>query len=382
MNPNNIKIQKLIYEAFLNEYALEKQLKKKFSIEQDFLNFKVTQMSTFFKVPNLFYFFSIFFLCLIFTLYQFILGIFALFFFFLRFVIPKNLPKNLMIRTADKRLVSRSISQLNLDIDEFIDFRNLNLIFFVKKNRLFNYLFFYLNFILLCLKSDIFVILLLNFKDLFKLYLLTVYLLDNPGISVISDCHYQRYAYLLSKLKENNLIVVQHGYIDDTISFIFPFGKIGLLMILDFEFLNKFKSYYQIENWILIDRISVNIKYDKGLENTCFLASSSPYIDHEIEFAKLFKEHFNIKLIVKKHPKHVYSAKKLNELFKFVDEEWLDQVNYPCSKIFVSYSSYLKFDYKFIGSFTFDISDFKSPECMFKDVFFIKSIQNLEIKRF
>jgi hypothetical protein len=208
--------------------------------------------------------------------------------------------------------------------------------------------------------------------------MLTVYILDNPDVVVLTEDHYQRFAFIISNLKCKIFVIVQHGFIDDSIKFPKKFGKIDHLFLRDINFLKSFETYYKVDNYSILLRNNASFFSNKNVVASCFLASSSPFVDSEIKFANLFKSKYNFKLIVKKHPRHIYNREKLNTLFSLTDEEWTDEFSYPNSCLFISHSSFLEFDYISAGSYTFKLIDYPDVENIFEDPDFKNAITFLE----
>ena len=373
---SHLGLYKLIYDSFTNEVALENHLSEKLLKPNGFVPFKVLQFSSFFLKPGFLYFASIYALCFFVVLSQFVIGILLFGFYLIRLITLAKSQKSLIITSKSyKNLLMDVIIQLNLPQNHFINATNVNLIFLVKKNRLIKYFFFLIGFTkYILLNSDNVFILLLNYKDLLKLYLLSVYIIDNPKVEVITEDHYQRFAFIGSNLECSNFVVVQHGYIDDSIKFPSKFGKIDNLMLRDIQFLKSFEIYFKVINYNILLRNTASIFSPKNLRASCFLASSSPFIDSEIKFAQFFKNKFDVILIVKKHPRHTYNYEKIKVLLNFADEEWVDDFHFPNSSIFISHESFLEFDYKSAGLYTFKLSDYMCVEELFEDTMFKKAI--------
>ncbi|WP_289663036.1 hypothetical protein [Flavobacterium panacagri] len=380
---NHLGIYKLIYNGFKNEIALENHIAEKLSKPKGFVPFKVLQFSSIFLRPGFFYFAFIYALCFFVVLLQFVIGVLFFGFCLIRvFTLPKS-KKNLIITSKSYRdIMSDAISQLNLSQNDFVNASIYNLIFLVKKNRLINYFFFLIGFTRYAIiNSDYLFVFLLNYKDLLKLYLLSVYITDNPEVVVLTEDHYQRFAFIISNLGCLNFVIVQHGYIDDSVKFPSRFGKIDKLLLRDIQFLKSFEIYYKVNSHSILLRNTALIFSDKNVRASCFLASSSPFIDSEIKFAQIFKNKFDAKLIVKRHPKHVYNREKLKVLLSFADEEWTDAFHFPNSSLFISHGSFLEFDYKSAGTFTFKLSDFSNVEAIFEDPSFKKAMILLNNKQ-
>lgn len=384
---NHFGLYKLIYDSFKNELALENHIAEKLSKPGGFVPFKVLQFSSIFLKPSFFYFALLYALCFFAVLLQFVIGILFFGFYLIRLInLPKGQKDLIITSKSHMDIVRDAISQLNLSQNQFINASNINLIFLVKKNQLIKYFFFLVGFTKhIILNSDSVFVLLLNYKDVLKLYLLSVYILDNPEVVVVTEDHYQRFAFIVSNLECSNFVIVQHGYIDNSIKFPSEFGKIDNLMLRDLQFLKSFEVYYKVNNYSILARNTTSIFSSENLRASCFLASSSPFIDSEIKFAQFFKNKFNIKLILKKHPRHVYNREKLKILLSFADEEWVDDVHFPNSRLFISHGSFLEFEYKSAASFTFKLSDYFSIEELFEDPSFneamilVKNEQNRNI---
>jgi hypothetical protein len=272
-----------------------------------------------------------------------------------------------------------AIDQLKLQRNNFFYAKYLNLIFYVNKNRLLTYLFFLIGYTrYLIINSKDYFILLLNYKDILKSYLLSVYIIDNSEVVVLTEDHYQRSAFIISNLECKKFVIVQHGFIDDSIKFRNKFGKIDHLLLRDVDFLNSFKSYYRVSNYSLLSRNLGSFFSKKNLLASCFLASSSSFIDNEIKFASLFKKKCNLKLILKKHPKHIYNQEKIKKLISLTDEQWEDDFSFPNSGLFISHSSFLEFDYMSNGSTTFKLSNYSDIENLFEDPVFKSAVVKLE----
>ncbi|MCE4217585.1 hypothetical protein GD586_08995 [Pseudarcicella sp. GAP-15] len=371
---------KLIFESNSNEIALENHLASKLPNSSGFVPFKVLQFSSIFSIPDFIYFFSLSFFCFLVVLFQFLLGIFFLILYPVGLIFITSKSKNLIVSsTSYKDLMRDAITQINLSERDFIYASTLNLIRSVSNFRLACYFFFIIRFTAyITLHSNQRFVYFLYYKDLLKLYLLSVFIMDNPDTVVITEDHYQRYAYLLSNLEFFKFVIVQHGFIDNSIEFPFKFGKVDCLLLRDFQFLDSFKNYYQICSHSLLLRNLKSLFSQIDYKAFCFLASSSPFIDLEIKFAQILKSKYKIMLIVKKHPRHIYSREKLKTLLTFADVEWNDDYLFPKTTLFVSHSSFLEFDYKSVGAHTFKLSNYTNVEKLFDDSRFINAAINIK----
>jgi len=366
-----------IHNAFLNEISLERNLSEKHHVSNNYLPFKVLQFSSYFSKPGFFYYLFIYLFCVFVILFQFLIGFTFSVLYVFRFFISFNIPINLIVSSKSFRSVTLDvIKQLELSEEQFTWASLFNLTLLVRRIRLIQYLPFIIGFMrYVILFSDHVFLVFLHFKDLLKLYLIHVHIIDNQKLVVLTEDHYQRFAYSLSNLECSKFIIFQHGFIDDSIKFPCRFGKIDCLFIRDFSFLRSFKNYYEVRNYFILHRNAELIFSDRDLAQSCFLASSSPFIDSEIDFARLFKSKFDLPLVIKKHPKHFYSREKIQLLLGYADEVWNDEFVFPNSCIFISYGSFLEFEYKSAGSFTFKLSDYPKIEDLFEDVQFIKALE-------
>lgn len=362
--------------------ALENHFKQERSINNRFLNYKVLHFTSYFSKPNYVYLFVLVCLCILFVIMQFFFSILLIFISSLLFYIPEFSKKNIIVLTSSKKPLFQAINQLNFSSNDFIFSKSINLLIRISKKALFNYLFFFFHFTFYVIKQRYnWFLFFLNYKDLLNLYLLSNYLIENPKLSVFSDDHYQRNAFIVSNLQGQNYYVLQHGFIDDSIKFPKRFGKINSLLIYDLSYLNKFKCYFDVVNHAIVKTNSFCFSKRSDLKNTCFIASSSPYVDFEIEFAKLFKSRYRFKIILKKHPKHVYDTNKFREFEKIFDEEWLDEECFPNSGLFISYASFLETYYKSNGINTFNLKSYSKIEDIFQDALFLESIETLQLSK-
>lgn len=195
--------------------------------------------------------------------------------------------------------------------------------------------------------------LILHSRDALLLVMLTQYALMRPHVRFITDDHYQRWAYLLSK-HSKRLVVVQHGFINSDITFENSFGTIDTLYIRDPSFAPFFLAYFTV-NKIKLFSVDIVLFPAPGniSKNLVLLASSFPAIDKEIELLNAISSNDNIQIVVKFHPNHVYDSRKerLRNLASYIcrDNE------YPKCRVFISYNSFLEYDYRAKGIQTFSI---------------------------
>ena len=214
-----VDLNNLIYQSFKNEIALEKHIATKLPNAGGFFPFKVFQFSSFFSKPNYFYKASILLLCLTIFLFQIITVFLFLFLFLFRCIIVNRPPKNIIVSSITYRdLMNDSVEQLNLPKNDFFYINILSLILYVKKDRLLKYLIFLIGYTrYVIVNSNEYFILFLNYKDILKSYMLSVYILDNPEVVVLTEDHYQRFAFIISNLKGDNLHEMKKENINDEI---------------------------------------------------------------------------------------------------------------------------------------------------------------------
>jgi len=193
--------------------------------------------------------------------------------------------------------------------------------------------------------------LLLHARDACLLSLLAHHAVASPRDRFFTDAHYGRQAYLLSHLSAR-LTIVQHGYTDGRIPFEHPFGHLECLYVCDESFVEAFERYFKIDEWRILSfhrTLTANPYSDRGV----FLASSFPSIDEEIELLSRLAR-TGVEIIVKLHPNHIYDArqKRLLGLASHVCRS--DE--YPACRVFVSYASFLEYEYRMAGVATYSIA--------------------------
>lgn len=196
--------------------------------------------------------------------------------------------------------------------------------------------------------------LLLHARDAFVLIMLTRYARDRPNHVFATDDHYQRWGFLLS-WSCTDFRIVQHGFLDSNIRFPHSFGNLHTVYVRDPSFVPIFARYYKIlESKIFspIGKMTTNPFTGTGL----FLASSFPSIDQEIALVELLKAHWDLPVIVKFHPAHTYDDRR-GQLAALASHVCSDE-DRPACLIFVSYNSFMEFDYKAAGIPTFSIASF------------------------
>lgn len=168
---------------------------------------------------------------------------------------------------------------------------------------------------------------------------------------VITDCHYQRWSYILSHTA-NDFRIVQHGFLDDAISFPCTYGRVRKLYLRDESFLKQFESLYQVASSQIFfpNKPLIEAPYSK---DAILVASSFPAINAELELVTDLKARGVENIIVKFHPAHIYDERKA-ALAAMADHVFEGDDN-PACRIFVSYNSFMEFDYRQRGVSTVSI---------------------------
>jgi len=195
--------------------------------------------------------------------------------------------------------------------------------------------------------------LLLHCRDAFILSMLICYVVETPLADYVTDDHYQRWAFLLSNLS-NRLTIVQHGFIDPDINFINSFGTINELYVYDPSFNKSFNKYFSVNDCKLYGSKLI-LQPNQFSLNSVFLASSFPAIDTEIELLDIIKKQTTASIIIKLHPCHSYDARK-DKLLSYASYVCRDD-EFPECRAFVSYNSFLEYDYRLCGVLTFSIAN-------------------------
>lgn len=200
--------------------------------------------------------------------------------------------------------------------------------------------------------------LLLHARDALDLLLLARFAASHPSGRFATDDHYQRWAFLLSH-HARDLHVVQHGFLATDIVFLHAFGGATVVHLRDRAFQDAFARYYRVGSYtvfsppVVLDRVPLP-------EKAIFLASSFPAIDAEIRLLTLLKAKTPLPVVVKFHPAHVYDNRR-QDLAALADHVCAD-ADMPDCRLFVSYNSFMEFDYKGTGIPAFSIARAGGPE--------------------
>jgi len=330
-------LSELYYEAINNEIYLENQLKRKLAVRDSLFDFKVMTLSTLIGKRRAQYnifiysslaavlFFNLILCCLV----------------VVRVLLRRRLrKKHLKIVTSSEKRIQEAIERMKWNSEDFINFSIWNILYRTATSDVLCFIFFYVGFIRIVMarkKQKIEYI--LHSYDCFKLYLLTAYSFEDSSTIVVTDNHYQRDSYILSH-SNVEFVVVQHGFVDGSLSFPNQFGVVDYLFLLDTPALDDFNKVFSVRNYYKLDHSNL-ITLSKQKRDAIFLASSSPYSSYEIDFLKYLKSFTKVFIIVKLHPKHIYDKNVVRSFKKLADELWsLDE--YPNVHTFISFNSYLE----------------------------------------
>lgn len=181
----------------------------------------------------------------------------------------------------------------------------------------------------------------------------------------VTDDHYQRWAYVLSHAAAD-FRIVQHGFLDEDLVLPHAGGSVSCLHIRDILFHASFKRYYDINEHRLFS-LPASFVHTPLSGEALFLASSFPWIDEEIRLLETVRESCgDIPIIVKFHPAHRYDARR-EKLATFANLIYEGSGNPGC-RIFVSYGSFMEFDYRRHSVATVSIARSESVEAAVDEI--------------
>jgi hypothetical protein len=200
--------------------------------------------------------------------------------------------------------------------------------------------------------------LLLHSRDAFPLIMLCHYMDSHQEHWFATECHYQRWSFLLSH-SAAKWVLVQHGFLDPDICLANACGPLPLLFGRDDCFFDQFGRFYRVGRYITFTPVE-RLEHNEFAATALFLASSFPSIDAEIALLRTIRAHVDVPVLVKFHPAHAYDDRKreLAELANLV----CSATDYPDCSVFVSNNSFMEYDYQFLGKKTFAISRFDSVD--------------------
>ncbi|GAB3415044.1 hypothetical protein GCM10027318_31540 [Massilia agilis] len=200
--------------------------------------------------------------------------------------------------------------------------------------------------------------LLLHSRDAFSLIMLGQYIDQHPEHLYVTECHYQRWSYMLAQ-SAPRWKMVQHGFIDPGIRFKNQCGAVPVVYARDHSFHGQFSRYYAVGRFLNFTAVA-GLHENPFAMSGLFLASSFPSIDAEIALIRKIKARSSVPIILKIHPSHAYDARK-DELLAMADYV-CNAHEYPDCRIFVSNNSFMEYDYQFLGKKTFAISRFENVD--------------------
>lgn len=204
----------------------------------------------------------------------------------------------------------------------------------------------------------------LQFKDVAQLAMLGHAFKDKSELSVVTDDHYQRWAYMFSRLPVQ-FDIVQHGSVSEAPIFSRAYGSLGTLYYIDEKSASTFEEIYSSIGKMV--KVNNEIEFSSSGMTGCvvFLASSLPHLESEIAFCESLKRKSACTLAVKLHPSHQYPQH--SPLFKLADFIVNPDSFIECD-VFVSYSSSLSDVYYARGTSVFKICAYRNVEDLVKDV--------------
>lgn len=188
--------------------------------------------------------------------------------------------------------------------------------------------------------------LLLHARDAVAFLLLARFARQRPDDVFATECHYQRWSYVLSH-RASHLVQVQHGLLDGQIQFPYSGGEVNVVVVRDEESAQAFRRYYRLVDEVRVHAPRVQLHPMPCNAPAVFLASSFPTIDQEIAFARAWRERPSAPLIVKLHPAHLYDQRGA-ELTSLADHQAHSDENPECA-VFVSHSSSMELLYRTQG---------------------------------
>lgn len=193
--------------------------------------------------------------------------------------------------------------------------------------------------------------LLLHARDALVLLALTRLAAASRGV-FITDDHYQRWAFLLSH-SAKDFRIVQHGFIDDGLALPHAGGAVAFLYLRDALFRTSFDRYYAVARHGIFSPPARFVETPLSGQGI-LIASSFPSIDDEIKLLDAIRARKDVPVIVKFHPAHRYDARR--ESLAARATLVYDGPGNPACRVFVSYGSFMEFDYRGHGVPTISIA--------------------------
>lgn len=353
-------MERIIYEAYCNELANDKfgvtltNKRSKYNNDFYFKNYKITNLSNkkfyFFYTLSTFYK-KIWLISIIYFTFQFIVSIFIL-------KKDSKIFKNIAFIDGQKSFYDISLIKIS------------NLVYLKKSFTSFSsYLSFYDKILayLTVYKVIYFIIkkrnslLRIEYNSLklqiYDLYLVCLFILilKNKKINFYTNSHYDRWVYIVSKLENINLNVVQHGFLTKEIIFPFKFERIEILYVYDKEFIDLFKYHFRTIKTFDYIKPNLKLKHTNNNSESIFIASSMISINLEKDLIRWLLLKNKYKIYIKLHPAYNYR----NEFYEYKDKiEFIDY--FPKVNWMISYNSFLGYEYKALGENVLWLKDYEN----------------------
>lgn len=185
--------------------------------------------------------------------------------------------------------------------------------------------------------------LLLHARDAMNVLLLAKFARANPSDLFATDCHYQRWSFVLSHTAKN-LTLVQHGTLDLAIGFPYLGGTVQQIITRDKKSAKGWHQYYKCIQKDTVYAPIFELDANPYANAAIFLASSFPTVGLEITFIHALRQAASMPLIVKLHPVHRYDSRGL-QLIALADYVCRPDENPSCA-VFVSHSSSMEMIYR------------------------------------
>ncbi len=205
---------------------------------------------------------------------------------------------------------------------------------------------------ILSLNSDR-ISLFLHARDAIELLILVKFAKSRESDLFVTDCHYQRWSFVLSHAAQR-ISLVQHGRLDPDIPFRYRGGSVCKALVRDKDSADVFRRYYEKIGEFMVHSPYEVLEANRHGANAVFLASSFPSLDLEISFLIALRAVSTCPVIIKLHPVHRYDSRKA-DLISVADYVCRPDENPDCG-VFVSHSSSMELLYGHWGIPTVSLS--------------------------
>lgn len=352
-----LKYYQKIIEAYENEIDLDKDYITTNNIDLIF-NFKPIKLIAFKKKLKIFFYPTLIAYFIFFPLFSLLQIILILTYKII--ISEKKIDDILLIPTNKYRVKTlKKILSKNTELDiSYITLYRMNHIFVYGNllnfiNFLKNYLYFLVY--IFYSKKNFFDMYLHSYDVISLLYLTEI--MTTKNCLLITDDHYQRWSYIISKVSNKN-IYIQHGYIKNYF-FTNQYGTIDKLLYTNKSDLSTFKNCFNIKEYFKVSSSHIFKTIERiNQKKVIFFASSYPFVRDEIDFLQLLQTHNeSFYIIIKLHPNHIYDLKSKQILMNLTDIEWLEDY-FPITDFFISYKSFLSEAYNDNNVITYSIVDY------------------------